>query len=462
MKKVKKIVALLLALTLAMGMMAGCGKKETSATPAPATDAPATEAPAPDAEAPDAEAPVVAEDQACTLRVNTQMAGTDTAAPVFQAVLKQWAVDHPTIKIEDESQVVDESTKANMVTDFTMDNEPDVMQFFCDATVTPILEMGKVVSLEEMQAYNSEIGKDLTASAISASQSPFDGKNYCVPTTGMTEGLFVNTKLFEQFSLELPDTWDKFIKAVETFAKNDIIPIAISLNKEPHYLAEHLMLGAAGKDIYTSTPEQAPVEFGEGLAYFKQLRDMGAFPKDTDSIDNATAQELFRNGQAAMSIDGSWAAGGVPEEIMPDIKFMAFPVVPNGKNTDNTYIAGFTSGFFISKKAWDDPVKKDAAVKFVLANTNKEMTIKYWQALGAAKCAVEVTDADKTELNSLAKQMLEYGPDFPAVTPTDARIAGEAWNSAIINNIPAISKGEMDPQKATAELFKLYWDSKKK
>lgn len=255
MRKVKKSLALLLATVLTMSMLTGCGSKkeapaasETTATEAPAADdsaAAATEAPAADEQT---EAPAAESTEPVTIRVNTMMGGTDSAAPVFQELVKQFMVDNPHITVEDESQVVSEETKAALIADFTLDNEPDIMQFFSDATSNDIIKMGKVVPVSEMQEYNPEIAANISEKALAATASPVDGVTYAIPTTGFAEGLFVNTDLFEQYNLELPTDWDKFMTAVETFEKNGIIPLAISLNKEPHYLVDHLMMRTAGLD----------------------------------------------------------------------------------------------------------------------------------------------------------------------------------------------------------------------
>ncbi len=39
-----------------------------------------------------------------------------------------------------------------------------------------------------------------------------DGVNYCVPVSGFYEGMFVNKDLFDEYGLELPTDWDKFMR----------------------------------------------------------------------------------------------------------------------------------------------------------------------------------------------------------------------------------------------------------
>ena len=63
------------------------------------------------------------------------------------------------------------------------------------------------------------------------------------------------------------------------------------------------MLYASGVDEYTSIPTSAPEGWVKGLEMFKTLRDMGAFPEDTDTVDDAYTGQLFRDKKAAMQLD---------------------------------------------------------------------------------------------------------------------------------------------------------------
>lgn len=86
---------------------------------------------------------------------------------------------------------------------------------------------------------------------------------------------------------------------------------------------------------------------------FKTLRDMGAFPEDTDTVDDAYTGQLFRDKKAAMQLDGSWYAGNI--EDTDNTVVIAFPGVPDQKAEAGSLVGGISSGFYITKKAWEDP-----------------------------------------------------------------------------------------------------------
>lgn len=383
MKNFKKALSIILTLALVMSFMTACSKDKATTDDAAGTQAEVTSAAAEATTAPTQAA--VAETNPVTLTTVSMFGGTDPNAGNYQAINEQFMKDYSYITIEDDSQSSDQDWKTKIAADFAVGNEPDVIQYFTDANASDVLAAGKFVSIDEIKAVYPDYAADTLPTALAAAANP-DGVLRAVPTTGYWEGLFCNKDLFDQYSLALPTDWDKMLTAIDTFKANNIVPIAVSLNNVPHYWIEFLMLSAAGPKGYTTVPETAPAEWANGLSMFKTLRDLGAFPVDTDTIDNDFAGELFKNKSAAMQLDGSWYAGGIPDQ--DNTVLVAFPVIPNGKAPAGSMVGGISTGFYITKKAWDDPDKRDAAVKFVMAHTNKVSVATYWGGNGQAAAKV--------------------------------------------------------------------------
>lgn len=381
-----------------------------------------------------------------TLKTVSMFGGTDPNAEVYQAINNELMEEYDYITIEDNSQSSDEEWKATVNADFSVGNEPDVIQFFTDATADTIVATDKLVSIAEIQKEYPEYAQDTLPSALSAAANT-DGVQRAIPTTGYWEGLFCNKDLFDQYGLALPTDWDSLVTAIETFKANDIIPIACSLNNVPHYWIEFLMLYAAGVDEFVTIPETAPEGWAAGLSLFKTLRDMGAFPADTDTVDDAYIGQLFRDKKAAMQLDGSWYAGNITDT--DNTVVIAFPGVPDQKAEANALIGGISSGFYITKKAWDDPDKRDAAVKFVMAHTSQEGVQRYWEATGAvSQAAVEVTPVEGA--TPFAESIAAYTSGASAiVAPTDARI-GDAYKT-LVAQIVKVSTGAISAEDAINE-----------
>ncbi len=436
----KRVLSVLLVTAMTASLIGGCGSKNEGTTSNNnAGDTTSTE--------------VVGESggqNPVTLKTVSMFGGTDPNAEVYQAINQELMDTYDYITIEDNSQSSDEEWKAAVNADFSVGNEPDVIQFFTDATADTIVATDKLVSIEEIRAEYPEYAADTLDSALSAAANT-DGVQRAVPTTGYWEGLYCNKDLFDQYGLELPTDWDSLVKAIEVFNENDIIPIACSLNNVPHYWIEFLMLYSAGVDEYTSIPTTAPEGWTNGLALFKTLRDMGAFPADTDTVDDAYIGQLFRDKKAAMQLDGSWYAGNITDT--ENTVVIAFPGVPDQKAEPGALVGGISSGFYITRKAWDDPDKRDAAVKFVMAHTSQAGVQRYWEATGAvSQAAVEVTPVDGA--TPFAESIAAYTSSATAiVSPTDARI-GDAYKT-LVAQIVKVSTGAISAEDAINEALSL-------
>ncbi len=434
MKSTGRYVSLLIMLVFVLIIMAGCSignTVETSANNA----------------LEDTELSSVIENTV-TLTTVSMFGGTDANAGNYQTINARFMIDYPYITIEDDSQSADQDWKSKIAADFAVGNEPDVIQYFTDANASDVLAADKFVTIEEIKAVYPEYAGDTLETGLAAAANP-DGIQRAVPTTGYWEGLFCNKDLFDRYGLDLPTDWDKMMKAIEIFRSNGIVPIAVSLNNVPHYWIEFLMLSAAGPSGYKTVPVTAPQDWCKGLEMFKTLRDMGAFPEDTDTIDNDYAGEMFKTKEAAMQLDGSWYAGGILDQ--KNTVVVSFPVIPEGKAQRGSMVGGISSGFYITKKAWEDADKRDAAIKFVKAHTNSESVAIYWGGNGQAAASVEPL-ADMTPLEISG---LEYFNTATSIsTPTDSRISQEAYNT-LVAGIVDVSTGSRTAQELLNEVLEI-------
>lgn len=360
-----------------------------------------------------------------TISTISMHGGTDAKASIYQDIVSNFMNEYDYITVDDNSQVSSQNWKTTIAADFAVGNEPDVIQFFTDMNANDVLATNKFVTIEEIRAVYPDYAKDIFPSALAAAAN-LDGVQRAVPTTSYWEGMFCNKDLFDQYGLELPTTWDKLITAIETFRTHNIIPIAVSLNSVPHYWIEFSILYTAGVESYNSVPETAPADWVRGIELIKTLNDMGAFPKDTDTIDVAFAENLFNEKKAAMTLDGSWFLMKVIDQ--DNTVVCSFPTLPDGKTSTGAIVSGISNGFYITRKAWDNPEKRDAAVKFIMAHTNKDAIRSYCDGI-----EYMISDLEPLQnMTPLALSSVEYcNLATSNSASTDARILPEAYNRFI-------------------------------
>lgn len=433
-----KKIAILLALSMMLGIFSGCGSTPAGNTASPGNaESSATPEPTPEA---------TPEQKPVELRTVSMFGGTDPSAADYQQLLKSFMDQNPGITISDESATSDETWKARVTTDFASGNDPDVLFYFTGTDAKQLIENKKVVSIEEIQSQYPDYAKDISDAAMGFMKE-FDGKHYAVPVRGYYEGLFCNKDLFDKYSLALPTDWAALEAAVKKFSAEGVIPFAVSFSDVPHYFIEHLILAEGGVAEHSVNPKDTyPESWAKGLSYFKTLKDMGAFPADVNATKNDITTNLFYDKKAAMTIDGSWFIGGLkdPENTV----VLPMPPAPGGKKDPTEIIGGFSSGFYISAAAWEDDAKRAAAANLVMHMTSKDAIAAFAKVAGSPAADVPAP----ADMSAVMKAGIEMGGKAKAIdSPVDSRLSKEAW-TYFISQVGALADGEATPQQVLDEV----------
>jgi len=416
----KKFGLLTLLMAMLLVVLAACGG-----------DTAEPEKPASDPEPPK-ESDSKVEIKDVDLKVVTTMAGTDPTSEVFIKLLEEFEAANEGVKITNESQSADAGTiRTKVNTDFSSDNEPDLMFYFNTVDTEGIIKEGKVIDLENTEGINLE-----GYNSMLEQQRNADGKIYAAPQTGFYEAIFVNEKLFADHGIELPTTWELYEKAIVEFAKTDIIPIAAS-TEDSYYLVEHYILAAGGMEPYRAGLADKNAIWAEGLDLIGQHAKLGAFPKDAATIDINMAQSLFHQEQAAMMLEGSWAWGGIQKAEMNLDNLTVLPMPNKNGGVTGELVGGASSGWFISTKAFEDDTKRDATIKLFNFLTSEESIVRLAGATGQIPAKGELTDIDPNL--AVGHKMVADAPVLEA--PINDRITPEAFTH-MRTSVPEIVSGD--------------------
>ena len=388
-----------------------------------------------------------------TLKVTTTYAGEDTNAGNYKDACAAWTKETGN-KIEDSSATSDETFKSRVITDFETGSEPDVLFFFNGVDSNQFVEQGKVVSIDEIRQEYPDYASNMKDDMLGA--SPVDGKNYSVPVNGYWEGLFVNKDVLKEAGVEAPTadtTWDEFMTMCETIKKAGYTPIAASLQEIPHYWFEYTIFNFQDVATHNTLPKSADDEYGKawvnGINDIKDLYEKGYFPDNTLTASDSETFELFTSDKAAFLIDGSWKVGGI-EEAVDDIDNYTVTYVPgkgNRKSTD--LIGGLSSGYYITKKCWDDPEKRAAAVDFIKYMTSDEMVSKFAGSSATALKNGATVDADS--MSSLANAGVELCAGATGISPAVQDSLSTAAKDPIFAGMADIVQGNTKVAAAVDE-----------
>ncbi len=397
----------------------------------------------------------VAAEEGVSLNVTTTFAGTESNVELYQETIKEWEKETGN-KVEDSSSTADETFKARVISDFETGAEPDVMFYFNGNDSNPFVEAGKVVSIEEIREEYPEYASNMKDDMIPA--SPADGVQYAVPFYGYWEGLYCNKAVLEEAGVEVPGadtTWEQFMESCQKIKDAGFTPIAVSLAKEPHYWFEFSIFNHDSAKTHLTVPESLDDAAGQawqaGLGDMKELYEKGFLSENTNT---ATADEVFQSfleGKSAFYVDGSWKMGGIKEGTDDVDNFTATYVPGNGDRKSTDIVAGLSSGWYISRKCWDDEEKRDAAVSLVETFISDESVSKFaGTATTALKNGVTVDESSFTNLEKDALVMLKGAT---AVTGAAQDLLTQDERSPIFDNMPQIVEGQTEISDAVQEVL---------
>ncbi len=407
------------------------------------------------------------------LNVTTTFAGEDGNAQNYKDAVAAWEAKTGNT-VADSSATSDETFKTRVITDFETDSEPDVLFFFNGADSNNFIEAGKVVSLDEIRAEYPDFASNMDDGRMVPSL--VDGKVYAIPLIGFWESMFVNTEVLDAAGVAVPGadyTWEQFLADCEKIKAAGYAPIAASLSTIPHYWWEFAIFNhtspATHLEIPASVAEGNGQGWVDGINDIKALYEAGYFPENTLSATDDETFAMFMEGKAAFLVDGSWKTNGIVSACQSDPedpstldtakldKFtVAFVPSTGGDRKATDIIGGISMGYFISRKAWDDPEKRAAAVDFVSYMTSNDVVAVFAKASNASTALNTTPAVDESQFNSLQIKVLEMMAECTSLTGAVQDIFMGECRVPTFDGMPEIVTGAVTAEDAVAEGFDIY------
>jgi arabinogalactan oligomer/maltooligosaccharide transport system substrate-binding protein len=243
-----------------------------------------------------------------------------------------------------------------------------------------------------------------------------------------------------------PANTDELLKMGADFVAAHPGKYALAFNEtEPFWFVPWLggfkgkVFAADGVTPTLNTPEM--IETFKFLAALKAANIMPA-ESNYDVMDAA-----FKEGTAAMIINGDWSLGGYKEALGENLGVAPIPkVVATG-----TYPAPYTSGVFFMVPKGLEGEKLDAVVDFIKFATNKENQIemvKKLTRLPALTAALSDTVITEDPILAGSAAQMSYGTPMP--TNVEMRCV---WDAIKPEMLPTLS-GSTTPETAAANAQK--------
>lgn len=245
-----------------------------------------------------------------------------------------------------------------------------------------------------------------------AGQFAIDGNIIGVPECMFNEFVWYKKSIFKEYGLEIPKTWDEFIKACETIkAGGKYIPILMGgKDAWPDYPFNEFMPSLEANDGYLWNKMAAQDEpfskdqpFYKAYAKIKKLYDSKPFGADPLGAGFDQVKTMFGS-KGAMIAAGAWFIGDAKKAVADtnDIGTFFLPVRENASDKLNTVT--MVDGFFATPK---DGKNLEAAKSFINFLFSKDFYLPYMKERGLVSTMKDM----KVELDPVLQQAYDNTPD---------------------------------------------------
>ncbi len=269
---------------------------------------------------------------------------------VDEELVKRFQEEHPNVELV-HSIVAHEDFKQAIRAYLTSSSPPDVMTWFAGNRARFFIDKGLIMDISDLwerEGWTESYPKGFRA------LSTVDGKQYFVPSSYYWWAVYYNKRIFDEYGLEPPETWDEFLEVCATLKENGITPITIGtkfrwtaagwfdyLNMRVNGPQFHIDL-MLGKEKYNDPRVK------EVFETWKVLLDNGYFLDNAASYTWQEAVPFMVQDKAAMYLMGQFIMDSIPEDQQDNFDFFRFPIidpdVPIGEDAP-------TDGYFAAANA---------------------------------------------------------------------------------------------------------------
>lgn len=419
--KVKKALALLLTGVMTVGILVGCGGKTSSS---------------------DNSASKEGEDGE-TMSIMLNGSSSDAWIKGYLEVIDEFNKNNKsgiTVKAEN---VSNSDYKTKLTTMMASDSEPDVIFTWELGYLQNFVDGKKVISLQKyldedkawMDKFNPGTLEQLT----------YDHEVYGVPTQQAMALMYYNKKIFDQYGLEVPNSYEEYRAVCDTLKENGVTPVALASTADDAWLVsqyiQQLSNGLAGGELFdglkNGTVAWNDSNMVKAAELFQEEVQKGYFEEGFTGVTGQEAEAIFQNGQAAMYFNGSWEISNLTDtSVTPEsdnISCFAMPGVDSANN--NISVGSVDTAYAITENCKN----VDAAVELLKYFTSDEVANKLLYEYG--RNPATNSGFDESKLTSLNKDALKVMTEQKQLTPWFDRVNTDIGNE-FNNTSVAIANGD--------------------
>lgn len=342
-----------------------------------------------------------------------------------------------------------ETYKTKIKAMIAADETPDIFYSWGAGFVKSFVDAGKVLNM------NDYLDDEYTADMLEGGNDEFTFDNgvYGLTYNKWVGALYCNKALFDEYGLELPETFDDLLDVCAKFRENGIQPMVVGMSDRwpgQQYVNE-FMVQLGGVDLYNSIAEGEESFDNEVVAkaadYTKQLIDANAFNDGALGLSRDDSEQLFFNKQAAMNFTGSWFSKTVTDtDIEDDVVAIPFPTVSDAKYTDEMF-GGAIDGICVGA----DTEYPDECVEVV------EYIAKRMAECDGGMTTWKLSDEYSKNAGALNTQILEWSGDVKKWGLAYDTLLTSDQATTWLDEVESLFNGDVDGSKFASDLASNLW-----
>ncbi|WP_067843259.1 extracellular solute-binding protein [Amphibacillus sediminis] len=365
---------------------------------------------------------------------------------IVQEIVDEFENDHPGVTVEMEI-LGNEQYKEKLSVIGASNELPDVGMTWGGGFLDPYVSGNMFANLNDLVTDDFIPG---TTDAYTV-----DDVVYSLPLELNITPVYYNKAIFDQYQLEVPETWDDFKAVVQTLVDHGVTPITLG-NRDAWtgsmwymYLADRIGGPSVLTDAINRDGSFEDPALIQAATEIQELVEMGAFINGFNGIGNDEAKGYFINEQAAMYLMATWdlpewtTNEDNPQEFRDSVGYFKFPTVEGGAGDIDSYVGGPGVGLFVAE---DSDVKEEAKA-FVSYFVERwgEMSV-----INAGVIPATVVDTDGIDLPQMYIDILNDLNEATNLTLyADVQMSASAAD-VHLNQIQAIFGGEVTPEDFAA------------
>jgi raffinose/stachyose/melibiose transport system substrate-binding protein len=365
---------------------------------------------------------------------------------IVDDIIKTYEKEHPDIDIQTEI-LANEQYKEKIKVLSASNELPDIGITWAAGYMKPFVEGNMFTPLDDIVQEDKFVAGTLDAFSV-------DQKPYALPLELNIAPVYYNKEIFKKYDLEVPKTYDEFLKVVKTLADKGVTPITLG-NKDRWtgsmwymYLADRIGGPETLNKAINRTGSFEDPALVKAAEEISKLVDMDAFVKGFNGLSNDEAKGYFMNEQAAMYIMGTWelpnytTSPDVDQKFKDKVGYFKFPTYEGGKGNIDSFVGGPGVALFVSEQS----KVKDEAKEFV------SYLVEEWGKRSVVEAGVIPATTVDTSGSDLAQMYIDILNDLGKATNitlyADVQMsAGVA--DVHLNQIQALFGGQSSPKEFT-------------